>query len=179
MSDVISNAKEVYKKFRRLDGTTSVVPIRGMYVTGVWQPPEYVKPILHLLSFKRTHVNIEDYIETSTSVTDRSSIHLYDAGLDAQYRIDEYTQGSATPPADMSSIHLYDAGVDFGYQIDYYKASSYSITDKGSIHLYDADVDLSHVTTFLGSDYGGSHPEPILRLIEFNHTSITIEDVVQ
>lgn len=177
MSDVISNAKEVYKKFRRLDGTTDVVPIRGMYVTGVWQPPEYMEPALHLLSFKRTHVNIEDYIERSVSTTDMGSVHLYDAGLDTGYRIDWYSQASAPTQSDMGSVHLYDAGIDTGYRIDWYTSGSASITDRGSVHLYDANVDFTHVTTFLGNDHCGSHPEPILRLIEFNRTGITIENI--
>ena len=149
MPDTISYAKEVYYAFRDEEtGTKQLVPVRGVYVTGEYKPPEYVEPILRVLEFKTNHPLIEDYIESSSRTKSGSSHHLYDIDLDATFVIEAYQSTNVPPQKEGSSHHLYDISVD----------PTYVISAKTKV-------------------IGGSQPEPILRMIEFNVSSATIEDV--
>ena len=179
MPDTISYAKEVYYAFRDEEtGTKQLVPVRGVYVTGEYKPPEYVEPILRVLEFKTNHPLIEDYIESSSTTKSGSSHHLYDIDLDATFRIDAYTQATAPPQKEGSSHHLYDIDLDATFVIEAYQSTNVPPQKEGSSHhLYDISVDPTYVISAKTKVIGGSQPEPILRMIEFNVSSATIEDV--
>ena len=135
-----------------------------------------MEPILRVIEFNTNSITIEDYIETEVDHEDMSSIHLYDAGVNFGFGIDWYTSAENVQPPDMGTIHLYDAGMDTSFNIDWYTSTEYSHEDMSSIHLYDVGTDLSFNMTFFSTCIGGSFPEPVLRLIEFNTTASTIED---
>lgn len=179
MPDIISYAKEVYYAFRDEEtGTKQLVPVRGVYVTGEYKPPEYVEPILRLLEFKTNHPLIEDYIETSATTKSGSSHHLYDIDLDATFVVEAYTQATAPAQKQGSSHHLYDINVDATFVIEPYQSTTTPPQKHGSTHhLYDIIVDPTCVISVKTTVIGGSQPEPILRMIEFNVSSATIEDV--
>lgn len=178
MPDILTYAKEVYQKTPRdTHGESKVVPIRGMYVTGVWQPPEYVEPILQLLSFKRNHCRIQDYIETTKSHTSDTTHHLYDVSINTAFRIDYYSTATAPAQTHDTTHHLYDVSINPTFRMDYYTTISASQTHDTTHHLLDIIINDTHPTINCPRDIGGSHPEPILRLIEFNCSGITIEDI--
>ena len=179
MPDIISYAKEVYYAFRDEEtGTKQLVPVRGVYVTGEYKPPEYVEPILRLLEFKTNHPLIEDYIESSATTKSGSSHHLYDIDLDATFVVEAYSQATAPTQKQGSSHHLYDINVDPTFVIEPYQSTTAPAQKQGSTHhLYDIIVDPTYVISVKTKVIGGSQPEPILRMIEFNVSSATIEDV--
>ena len=149
MPDIISYATEVYYSFRDDDThTKKMVQIRGMYVTGEYTPPEYIDPGLCILEFKTNHVTIEDYAEKSVNYETGSSHHLYDIDINGSFDIVAYSKTTAPDQTDGTTHHLFDLSVTPTFIID-----------------------------LKSNEKCGSQPEPILRLIEFNVSTPTIEDV--
>ena len=149
MPDIISYATEVYYSFRDDDThTKKMVPIRGMYVTGEYTPPEYIDPALCILEFKTNNVTIENYVEKSVDYEMGSSHHLFDIDVDDSFDIVAYSKATAPDQTDGTTHHLFDLSVTPTFIID-----------------------------SKSNEECSSQPEPILRLIEFNVSTPTIEDV--
>lgn len=178
MSDIINYAREVYFKLPKdpETGTNKIVPIRGMYVTGEYKPPEYIEPVLHLLSVKTNRATIQDYVEKSVNHYSGTSHHLYDIDANDTYRIDWYTSKTAPNQFASTTHHLYDVDADDTYRIDWYKSKSINHYSSTSHHLFDTDSDSSFTIVNKPIGIYGSQPEPILRLIELNVSGVTIED---
>ena len=179
MSDVINNAREVYYRLPKdlATGTNKIVPIRGMYVTGEYKPPEYIEPVLQLLSVKTNKANIVDYVEKSVSHYSSTSHHLYDVDADDTQRIDWYTSKTAPNQVGSTTHHLFDVDADDTQRIDWYKSKSVSHYSSTTHHLFDVNSDSTFSIINKSSAIYGSQPEPILRIIEMNVSGLTVEDV--
>lgn len=178
MSDTISNAKEIYYSFRDEQGVRKLTPVRGVYVTGEWKPPMYMEPILQVLEFKTNKCLIQEYIETNKTVTSDTSHHLYDVDIDSSFRIDVYSTATAPTQTHDTTHHLYDVDIDSRFHIDYYQTTNVPTqTHDTTHHLYDVEIDGSFQIVPKSTCIGGSFPEPILRVIEYNVTAVTIEDL--
>jgi hypothetical protein len=179
MPDIISYATEVYYSFRDDDThTKKMVPIRGMYVTGEYTPPEYIDPALCILEFKTNNVTIENYVEKSVDYEMGSSHHLFDIDVDDSFDIVAYSKATAPDQTDGTTHHLFDIDVDDSFDIvAYSKATAPDQTDGTTHHLFDLSVAPTFIIDSKSNEECSSQPEPILRLIEFNVSTPTIEDV--
>ena len=171
MPETISNAKEIYHKLPRDGtGTSKIVPVRGVYVTGEYKPPIYSDPSIQLQNISTGPSTIRDWIETRISITDiKTTHHIYDISVDSTFSFDTYTTSSMPTQTDISTHHMYDISVDSSFNIDYYTTDR--LPDQIDIalqHLYDISMDPDFEISYKTSIVGGSQPEPMLRLIEID-----------
>lgn len=87
-----------------------------------------------------------------------------------------YVTGEWKPPLYMEPILRVIEFNTNSITIEDYIETEVDHEDMSSIHLYDVGADLSFNMTFFSTCIGGSFPEPVLRMIEFNTTASTIED---
>lgn len=177
MSDVLKYAKEIYYHFRDDNGDPRTVAVRGVYVTGVFKPPQYMDPMLRILEVNANNAKIEDYIETSYTQTVGASHHLYDMDLNTTFRVDVYTTGKIADQKISTTHHLFDFDLDTTFHTeDFYTTSMPNQTIGTTHHLFDFDTDPTYSIIGYTRIIAGSQPEPMLRMIEFNINTSTITD---
>ena len=180
MADQISHAKEVYFKTpKEYTGTNQIVPVRGVYVTGLYKPPLYTEPTLRLTEISGGPATVETYTTASATTRDYSTgLHFYDAFIDASnINIDWYSRKTIPDQTFVSSIHPFDIDIDPTCVIDYYTRQY--IPDQAfesGIHPYDIDIDLTQDFDYYTSSTSGSMPEPIVRLTTIE-SSVEISNV--
>lgn len=183
MPDLISYAKEIYKKPPKnvTSDKNVIVPIRGIYVTGVYKPPLYMETGVHIVAIDSTPATIKDYTTAYADDYDptTSGFHVLDVFVDpTPYNIEAYRSAVAPNQVDTtaSGLHLYDININANVNIDWYSRSYTDQTDGGrqnamssGICLYDIDIFyIGHrVDTCLIID-GGMSPEPCIRLTEIS-----------
>ena len=180
MSGTISNAKEIYHKLPRdTSGNSSLVPVRGVYVTGEYKPPIYTDPSLNLLSITTNKSTVEDWVERYVTTTDiKTTHHLYDVSVDSTFRIDNYTTANMTPQTDHTTHHLYDIYMDPTFNIESYTTEQLAPQiDKAGQHLYDFTIDSDFEISYKSAIIGGSQPESTLRIVELSTGAATIMNI--
>lgn len=178
MGNSLNYAKEVYYHFRNEHGEAKVVPVRGVYVTEEFKPPMYFEPILRLHEVNTNHCTIEDYIETTIKQTVPTSHHLYDMSFYATYRMTSYTQASIPNQRITTTHHLYDMSFYPTFSIyEYTQQKLPNQVTPTTHHLYDMTFMHSNNVRFHTKVSMGSQPEPLIRLIELDVGTSTIEDL--
>ena len=178
MGNSLNYAKEIYYHFRDEHGESKVVPVRGVYVTGEFKPPAYFEPILRLVEVKTKPPLIEDYIETNLTHLSSTTHHLYDISINSAFTFDTYTQSSIPNQLHTTTHHLYDISIDPSfYTEDFWQESIPNQMHSTTHHLYDMNANTNYTYENYTSGQYGSQPEPLLRMIELNVNTSTVEDL--
>jgi hypothetical protein len=179
MADTITYSKEIYYTFRDDHGERKVVPVRNVWVAGEWKAPTYVEPALRLVDFNTNHSKVEDYIETTAPTqTISTTQHLFDFALDSFYYFDDYSRVTVPTQAISTTQHLIDFILDPTFEyLSYQKTAVPDQQMSTTHHLYDMRIYSTWSFEQVPNIISGSQPEPILRLIESNVNTCTIENL--
>lgn len=138
----IHQSKEVYKKYRTLNGDAVVVPVTGVYVTGIYRPPYYVNHGLTLSSLTTDQATVVDFTEDDTNANTDNGLYLVDFTMDVSSPdIVSYTTAETDVYVDPLQI-LLDFTMDAtAPDIIYYASDNVSSYDETILHLLEFTMD--------------------------------------
>lgn len=138
----IHQSKEVYKKYRNIHGDAVVVPVTGVYVTGIYRPPYYVNHGLTISSLTTQKATVVDFTEDDATVNTDNGLYLLDFTMDVYNPdITIYTT-SETNVYNDNGLYLLDFTMDVANpDITYYSSDSVSTTDDVGLYLLDFTMD--------------------------------------
>lgn len=177
----IFKSDEVYKHLKYdLHNRNEIVPVRGVYITGVYSPPYYNEPIIRISSLTSSQPLIEDLTETSWANGSDQSMKILDFGVSiTPLSLTNYTVTDLDPGSDQFMKIL-----DFSVSPSTPPLTFYESTDRSSgtdsfMKVIDFSCTYNGLTPVIHSiERGHSTPEPILRMTRISSGPATITDVV-
>lgn len=177
----VFKSDEVYKHLKYdLHDRNEIVPVRGVYITGVYSPPYYNEPIIRIDSITSTPATLADLTETDRTNGNDPSMKILDFSLTLnELSLTNYTVADLNPGSD-----TFMKIVDFSLTpatppLTFYESTNRSSGSDTFMKILDFSCSYNGITSTIHSiEHGHSTPEPILRLTGISSGPATIADVV-
>lgn len=170
MSSGYYKSKEVYKYTETSNGR-KLVPIRGLYVSGLHTEPLYMDHLISIHDFSSTPTVIADYTEISENVYD-SVLNIVGIGASA-LTITNYTIASANlPNDDVLNIVGFD---QLPINVQSYTQESDNVTDS-VLNIVGLSVSSMGITEYPYA-YETLPPEHLITINAFTSNATVITDV--
>ena len=167
----IHKSKEVYKYTPTRDGTRKLVPVRGVYVSGLHTDPLYMDHCITITEYSSADVEIVDY---TTQETTQRSPGLSVVGIDIHHAdIIEYTRKNtsvSSPGLSVIGIEIEHCDIlPYTRQSQTQQSPGLSVVGVSVRHFEYVNYFRTHIDSSL---------EYVLSVLEYTSSSCDIEDII-